>query len=259
MNWYYAENDQQLGPVTAEEFSRLIADGVIKDDTLVWTDGMEDWLPLSRVERMPSLLDEANMAFCAESGQLLPRDEMVKFGDVYVAAAFKDAYFQKLQEGVPSAASLGEVEYAGFWIRFLAVIIDGIILSVVGLVVQFVLMIPIGLAGASYDPMTGEPSGAVTGLTIFLMILMYLVSFAIGFGYEMFFLPKYGATPGKMAVGVRVCDLDGTNVSVLKAFGRYWGRVLSYFTFCIGFIIAAFDDEKRALHDHICSTRVVRK
>ena len=51
---------------------------------------------------------------------------------------------------------------------------------------------------------------------------------------------------------------DGSPVSYLRALGRYFGKLLSYLICSIGFIIAAFDDEKRGLHDHICSTRVIR-
>ncbi len=59
--------------------------------------------------------------------------------------------------------------------------------------------------------------------------------------------------------GLKVIRSDGSPISYWRAFGRYLGTQLSSLTLMIGYIIAAFDDEKRALHDHICDTRVVRK
>jgi uncharacterized RDD family membrane protein YckC len=68
---------------------------------------------------------------------------------------------------------------------------------------------------------------------------------------------KYGATLGKMAAKIRVVTADGGKVSYGRATGRYFAKLLSAFTCLIGFIMAAFDEEKRALHDRICNTRVI--
>ena len=50
MDWYYQQNDAAQGPVSEETFRALIAGGLIRPDTLVWHDGMAEWLPLSVVE-----------------------------------------------------------------------------------------------------------------------------------------------------------------------------------------------------------------
>ena len=78
-----------------------------------------------------------------------------------------------------------------------------------------------------------------------------------GISYETIFIGKYGATVGKMACRIKVVTADGGQVSYLRAVGRYFAKLLSAFTLMIGYIIAAFDPEKRALHDRICNTRVV--
>ena len=64
---------------------------------------------------------------------------------------------------------------------------------------------------------------------------------------------------GKMAVGIKVTTPEGQPISYLRAFGRAWAEQLSGLICNIGYIIAAFDDQKRALHDHICNTRVSYK
>jgi uncharacterized RDD family membrane protein YckC len=60
-----------------------------------------------------------------------------------------------------------------------------------------------------------------------------------------------------MALGLKVTRADGGPISAGLAAGRFFAKYLSFLTFCIGFLIAAFDREKRSLHDHICQTRVV--
>jgi uncharacterized RDD family membrane protein YckC len=85
-----------------------------------------------------------------------------------------------------------------------------------------------------------------------------VISTALVLGYVTFFLGGYGATPGKMACGIRVVRSNGEGVSYARAFGRVWAECLSSLIFCIGYIMAAFDGEKRALHDRLCDTRVVK-
>ena len=90
-------------------------------------------------------------------------------------------------------------------------------------------------------------------------IIFYTVTIGVAAAYTTWFLGKYAATPGKMALGLKVITADGGKVSYLKAFGRYFAEIVSGIILNIGYIMAAFDDEKRALHDRICNTRVVKK
>jgi uncharacterized RDD family membrane protein YckC len=80
----------------------------------------------------------------------------------------------------------------------------------------------------------------------------------IGGAYTIFFVGKFGATPGKMALRLRVVLSNGGKVGWGRATGRYFAELLSSLTLGIGYLIAAFDDQKRTLHDHICDTRVIR-
>jgi uncharacterized RDD family membrane protein YckC len=86
-----------------------------------------------------------------------------------------------------------------------------------------------------------------------------LVLIMVHLTYEVFFLGRFGATPGKMVCGLRVVRPTGEKITYLRAFGRFFACQLSGLILCIGYIMAAFDSQKRALHDHICDTRVVRK
>src|ERR1035438_5404759 len=88
--------------------------------------------------------------------------------------------------------------------------------------------------------------------------LSMLVGVVIGASYEGFFVSRVGATPGKMALGLKVVRPNGGPVSLGRAIGRYFAKWLSSITLCIGYIIAGFDAEKRAMHDMICDTRVIK-
>ena len=77
--------------------------------------------------------------------------------------------------------------------------------------------------------------------------------------YAWLFVGRCSATPGKMLVGIKIVMAEGQPISYGRSFGRFWADVVSQLTCYIGYILAAFDDEKRALHDRICNTRVVYK
>jgi uncharacterized RDD family membrane protein YckC len=179
--------------------------------------------------------------YCSECGQPWPQEELARFGDRLICSNCKIAYAQKLREGVASAATF---TYAGFWIRFVAILLDGVILFVASVVVQL-----------AFAPMLR--SGRMDQM---LMVLgaEYLIGMVIGATYEGVFVSRYGATPGKMALDLKVIRPDGGPISLGRAVGRYFAKIVSGIILMIGYIMAGFDSEKRALHDLICDTRVIK-
>ena len=149
--------------------------------------------------------------------------------------------------------------YGGFWIRFVARVIDGIILAVVGTIIRIPFLFMVGGVGISLGD-NPNPAQVMTALPAILsgVALLILISVAVNVFYEAYFLSTRGATPGKMALGLKVIRADGGPVTAGLAVGRYFASILSGLTLCIGYIIAGFDAQKRSLHDHICSTRVIR-
>ena len=240
MNWYYANEGQQVGPITQEEFDRLVSTGTVLPHTLVWHDGLESWREYGR------LAAGLEGTFCSFCGREYAPDDMIRYGDLFICAQCKPAFVQRLKEGLRLP---GQVEYGGFWIRFCAKFIDGLVLWAV----QMVFYIPFMLifAGASGP---GPDTGSIIAI-----VMLYVVQFAFAFAYPTFFVGRYQATLGKMACGLKVVMDDGERISYLRAFARSAAEILSALIFYIGYIMAGFDEEKRALHDRICSTRVVRK
>ena len=170
-------------------------------------------------------------------------EELAAFGNAYVCATCKPTFTQKLREGI----STGRVyAYGGFWIRFLAVVVDGLILWVASLFYSAPIMLVVG-----FDP-------SKTQRFLMTEALLVLLSTIVGMLYETFFVGYYGATPGKMICHLKVIRSDGSKLTYGRALGRYFAKALNSFTLLIGYIIAGFDEEKRGLHDRICDTRVIR-
>jgi uncharacterized RDD family membrane protein YckC len=255
MTYYYAEGNQQIGPFSQEEFDNLVRDGKIGDATLVWREGMPNWESFRSFRETVVTAAAPNAPgsgveplVCTECGRACPADETIHYGSSVVCAECKPGFLQKVQQGVASTPGL---EFAGFWIRFAAYVVDALILTVVNLALMAVagIFVPVNVT-------TGEGDlGSVLLVQVVLMVIQLIVSCA----YESWFVGRFGATPGKMACAIQVVRPDGGSVSYGRAVGRYFAKMLSGLIFGIGYLMAAFDEEKRALHDRLADTRVIRR
>ncbi len=250
MTWYYAVGQEQKGPVTEDQLHALAKDGVVTPDTLVWRDGLADWQPYRTLGGGAAAPAGASVAattaggvLCAECGKSFAMDEVVKFGDRHVCAACKPTYVQRMQEGVVPAGTLA---YASFGTRFGAKLLDGLILWVVNTGISFVLGMAMGVA-------KGNPTASMVflGVTVLIQLL-------INVSYGTFFLGRFGATPGKMACKIKVVRPDGSPLTYGRGCGRVFAEILSAMICYVGYIMANYDEEKRALHDRICDTRVIK-
>lgn len=130
------------------------------------------------------------------------------------------------------------MNYAGFWIRFLATLIDGIVIvTFVGIVVNL-----IGIGGAQQ---------ASLSYSLFMLAAQW------GY-YSLMESSERQATLGKIVLGLRVTDLQGNRISFGKATARFFGKVLSGLLLFIGYIMVAFTDKKQGLHDKLVSTLVLK-
>ena len=123
-------------------------------------------------------------------------------------------------------------DFAGFWKRFFAFILDALIIAIiVGCVTE-----TIGLVGGG------------------------LVNVVAGWAYFVLFQSSTNmATPGKMALKIVVTDENGRRLSLQRATGRYFAKYISGFILMIGYIMAGFTADKQALHDIIAGTLVVNR
>lgn len=139
----------------------------------------------------------------------------------------------------PGTASAG---YGGFWIRVVAYVIDGILLSIAAGILGFVTGTTIDAADFAHFDYTTNIGSLVVGWLYFSLMES----------------SERGATVGKMAVGLRVVTDQGQRLSFLNATGRYFAKFISAMILGIGFLMIAFSDRKRGLHDIIAGTLVVK-
>lgn len=251
MNWHYVENGEQAGPVSAEQLKQLFQEGRINADTLVWQPGLDNWMPYRQVsgDFSPSVAATApvaNEVACSECGRIFPASETISHGNANICVDCKPVFLQKLSEG--AKIYTGALNLAGIGTRFAAAFLDGLLL----MAVNFGLGLVVGVAA-------GRSAGAESSAFLATQVILFIVNTAIGIAYETIMVGKYGATLGKMACKIKVVTADGGKVTYARALGRHFAKMLSTFTIMIGYLIACFDKEKRALHDHICNTRVVIK
>lgn len=137
------------------------------------------------------------------------------------------------------AATDTQVRYGGFWLRFVAYLIDAVILNIV--------FIPLGFIMGAFDPSAGpDPT-------------FNIIAVIAGWLYEALMVSSASqATLGKMAVGLKVTRADGSRLTFGRATGRFFGKIVSAIILLIGFIMIAFTARKQGLHDMMADTLVVR-
>ncbi len=157
-----------------------------------------------------------------------------------------------------------EIEYAGFFRRFGAYLVDSVIYSViVGIISQVVMALMGGnlvelMNNANIDPnnpvIPPEIISSFGDIFFVLLLVNFLASWLYFAGFEGSGLQ---ATPGKRIFGMRVADLDGDPIGFGTATGRFLGKAVSSLIFGIGYLMAAFTSKKQALHDMIAGTVVL--
>ncbi|MGW8185027.1 MAG: RDD family protein [Candidatus Moraniibacteriota bacterium] len=145
-----------------------------------------------------------------------------------------------------AAPDMPQVKYAGFWIRWVAVFIDGIVVSVIAIPIMIVFYF---LSGGTF-------SGKDSDMPVGFNFLGYIISWS----YYIFMTDKYQATLGKKVMGIIVVAEDLNKLPLGKIILRETiGKIVSGIIFGIGYLMAAFTNKKRALHDIISGTVVIYK
>jgi uncharacterized RDD family membrane protein YckC len=198
------------------------------------------------------------IAFCSACGQ-----PMVGFSVGQAAAAAPAApggtVYAPPAPGYAAPARTA-VAYAGFWLRFVAFIIDQLLLYFVGLILflPFAASMGMGVRGM----ITGRPPQNVQALfpMIHAMLRLALLRMVLHWlYYSLLESSAWQATLGKKALGLEVTDLDGNRISFGRATGRFFAKIISSLILFIGYIMAGFTEKKQALHDILAGTLVIRK
>ena len=143
--------------------------------------------------------------------------------------------------------------YSGFWRRSAAFITDYVVMFVLGRVGVVVLAVSFMLIGDSGVDLRSTVSMPVLLTVAFVAVLGIYIAYYAGMESS-----AAQATLGKMALGIKVCDLRGRRITKGQAFGRYFGKIVSGLILGIGYLMAGFTEKKQALHDMMAGTLVVK-
>ncbi|MHB9134308.1 MAG: RDD family protein [Armatimonadota bacterium] len=192
------------------------------------------------------LQDQEDGAACVACGAELPQEVVTSQSSLPPPIPLQQPV---LPPGYGAGAvAAAPVEYAGFWLRAVAAILDYIILAGTLMVIVVICEVIIVLCNASDEVfLTGIDK--IGRIVFFIMGWIYFAVLESS--------PLQG-TPGKLALKLKVTDLDGSRLSFARASYRYFGKIVSSILF-IGYIRAAFNPRKQALHDSIAGCLVVRK
>lgn len=142
----------------------------------------------------------------------------------------------------PRAAITLDARPIGFWARVVASIIDAIVTFIVAIVTAFVFGCVIGVIGGN-----AEFVGQLIGICASWMYCALMEA------------SEVQATLGKLVIGAKVVDANGDRLTFGKATGRHFAKYLSTLILLIGYIMVAFDERKRGLHDMIAGTYVISR
>ena len=177
--------------------------------------------------------------FCSSCGNHV---ESIKTDDLTIVnekkvdpkiIAFNNADETKLASDLPTLDQDNHI-YAGFWRRGAALSIDGIIMSLIGAILLFFI-------------------------DSFINPFYWITSLAIAAFYNLYFIKKYHATPGKILIGLRIIPAHSQNTDLdsITIITRYIGSIFSALILGLGFLIQPFNTKKQAMHDYMSSTIVI--
>ena len=209
----------EYGPVDADEIKAWIRDGRVGRQTLVWRSDTNTWLPAP-----------GHAEFVADLTQL--------YGSTPQAPVFQPA---------------------GFWVRLAAHLVDQVLLTFIVVAIWGIFLaqtpgweFPQFKATNSPAELEALRAGLQTFLNKLMMIFLPLLLL-----YEVILHGRFGATLGKMVLGLRIVRVDGTPIDYLTAFARWVCERLSEIICYIGYFFVFFRPDKRAMHDLFAGTRVV--
>jgi uncharacterized RDD family membrane protein YckC len=156
-------------------------------------------------------------------------------------------YEDEERERLAAEAVLRGGAYAGFWIRVCATLIDVALLWLAEVGLVFIVWT------AGLLPLTEKELGE--GLALFLAVIFW--AFPAWPYFAFMEASTAQATLGKRLFRLIVTDATGRRISLARAGARHWAKVLSYVLFFLGFVVIAFSDRKRGLHDMVAGTLVL--
>jgi uncharacterized RDD family membrane protein YckC len=194
----------------------------------------------------------------------------VNCGQTFSVAALPRAPILGAPAAVPAAggaavavyAAVPRVEYAGFWVRFLAFLIDNAVMGMGFVLIMIPLFFLTGLGGFIGAI---HPNEDLNDAGIFMLIGLIFLAATVSLVWTWLYhalmeSSEWQATVGKRLLGLVVTDMAGQRVSFWRATGRHFAKIVTNMVPAfIGYIMAAFTEKKQALHDMLAGCLVLRR
>jgi uncharacterized RDD family membrane protein YckC len=216
INFYCIRENGREGPYTINQLKELN----ISKDTYVWYSNLAEWTEAKNVEALKDIF----------ASPMAPSDNRKNL-------SYKDISEREIE-------SQNDIKYAGFWMRFLAFIIDAIILLLINTIITVIFHL------TPVDIIT-----KVGPLVIFRQPIFLITGWLY---YAFMESSKKQATLGKWALDLKVTDYDTNPISFGKATGRFFSKFLSIIIIYIGFLMIAFTKKKQGLHDKLAGALVIK-
>lgn len=235
MEIWIGRDGERHGPYKEDDVRQWLRSGQVSRDDLAWYEGLADWQPLS------VLFPDEHPATPADAAEAGPPAAAIPLPQITTAAL---------------------EDYAGFWKRVAAYILDAIILYLPSMLIEKAF--GGDAASAAMKQAVANAAGDMTAIhaaqmqyyaTMWPALLLGAVIAWIYF--SLCESSAWQATVGKLALGIRVTDMQGQRISLARALGRYPAKILSAVILCIGFLMVAWTRRKQGLHDFIVGTLVL--
>jgi uncharacterized RDD family membrane protein YckC len=231
MEVWIGRQGERHGPYREDQIREWLRSGQLSRDDLGWYDGLADWQPLS---------------------VLFPQERPTPPPTPNIYAP---------PQASAHVASVAAFDYAGFWQRFGAWIIDLIILTIPSMIAAYMLggveaythFITQFQSNADMTTALHDYVQATESSTVASIVITYIY-------YTLFEASKWQATPGKLALRLRVTDMDGQRISLVRSAGRNVVRLLSLVFGLIPvicYLAIAWSQRKQGLHDMMAGTLVL--
>jgi len=221
------------GPYEEAEILEAVELGTVRHSDLLWVEGMREGIPVADVFAQ---LGAGAPATAASHAPLTLAPLEPPHASPYRPPSARVDDLAEL--------ALGNIRYAGFWIRYAAAVLDALVMLVPAIVLALGLGLIAHLAGARAN--TVQWYAFAAGILLNWLYFAVLES-----------SPRC-ATPGKRAFHLQVFEAGGlTRIGFLRATVRWLGRWLSMLVLLAGYLMQPFTPRKRALHDFVAGTVVI--
>jgi uncharacterized RDD family membrane protein YckC len=201
-------------------------------------------------------------AFCANCGQAFSVAAAARSPMLTAPLAATVAGGAAAVPGYPGYAVVPRIEYAGFWLRLLAYVIDNIVIGIAAVMILIPLIFLTGLGALiskAYSDEDINDMGAfmLVGIGFFLATISLVVTWLYHAWMES---SEWQATVGKRVLGLVVADAAGRRITFGRATARHFSKIITNMVpLAIGYIMAGFSEKKQALHDMIAGCLVLRR